>query len=73
MFCYLSVTVLTGVFCIPSLGGLVEGVTMTTVYCFAVSWLILKLVNAMIGLRADDSVEELGLDMAEHNERAYNH
>ena len=78
--------VLTGVFCVPSLGGLVEGVTlgaqvwaqikgvaMTTVYCFVVSWLILKGVNALIGLRADDSVEELGLDLAEHNERAYNH
>jgi len=78
--------VLTGVFCVPSMGGLVEGVTMgsqviaqikgvllTTVYCFVVSWIILKVVNALIGLRAHESVEEMGLDMAEHNERAYNH
>jgi Amt family ammonium transporter len=78
--------VLTGVFCVPSLGGLVEGVTMgaqvvaqikgvllTTVYCFAVSWIILKVINAVIGLRADESVEEMGLDLAEHNESAYNH
>jgi Amt family ammonium transporter len=78
--------VLTGVFCVPSLGGLVEGVTMgvqvvaqikgvllTTVYCFAVSWIFLKVINAVIGLRADESVEEMGLDLAEHNESAYNH
>ena len=78
--------ILTGVFCMPSLGGLVEGVTMasqviaqikgvlmTTVYCFIVSLLILKVVNVLVGLRADDAVEEMGLDLAEHNERAYNH
>ncbi|PNA44979.1 ammonia channel protein [Pseudomonas sp. MPR-LB5] len=78
--------VLTGVFCVPSMGGLVEGVTMggqvvaqlkgvllTTVYCFVVSWIILKVVNALVGLRAHESVEEMGLDLAEHNERAYNH
>ena len=78
--------VLTGVFCVPSLGGLVEGVTMgaqvvaqikgvlmTTVYCFVISWIILKVVNALVGLRAHESVEDMGLDLAEHNERAYNH
>ncbi|MNO96205.1 Ammonia channel precursor [compost metagenome] len=78
--------VLTGVFCVPSLGGLVEGVSMggqvlaqikgvalTTVYCFVISWIILKVVNVVVGLRADESVEELGLDLGEHNERAYNH
>ena len=77
---------LTGVFCVPSLGGLVpdvsmgaqviaqiKGVLFTTVYCFAVSWIILKAVQALIGLRAHESVEEMGLDLAEHNERAYNH
>ena len=78
--------VLTGVFCVPSLGGLVDGVSMgaqvmaqikgvllTTVYCFAASWVILKIIDRVMGLRADDAVEELGLDLAEHNERAYNH
>jgi len=77
--------VLTGVFCVPSLGGLVEdvsmgpqvlaqikGVLLTTVYCFAVSWVILKIIDRVMGLRADEAVEELGLDLAEHNERAYN-
>lgn len=45
----------------------------TTVYCFAVSWVILKVIKAMIGLRAEEHVEEMGLDLAEHNESAYNH
>src|SRR5450830_980911 len=82
----LAIGVLCGVFCVPSMGGLVAGVTMgaqvlaqlkgvalTTVYCFVVSWIILKVVNALVGLRAHESVEEMGLDLAEHNERAYNH
>jgi Amt family ammonium transporter len=43
------------------------------VYCFVISWIILKVVNALVGLRAHESVEEMGLDLAEHNERAYNH
>jgi Amt family ammonium transporter len=38
-----------------------------------ISWIILKGVNALVGLRAHESVEEMGLDLAEHNERAYNH
>ncbi|WP_213880911.1 ammonium transporter [Pseudomonas sp. dw_358] len=77
---------LTGVFCVPSLGGYVPNVTIagqlmaqikgvgfTFVYCFVVSWVVLKVIKAVIGLRAHASVEELGLDMGEHNERAYNH
>lgn len=57
---------LCGVFCVPSVGGLVEGVTMgaqvvaqikgvllTTVYCFVISWVVLKVINAVTGLRAN--------------------
>jgi len=82
----LAIGLLCGVFCVPSMGGLVEGVTLggqvlaqikgvalTTAYCFVVSWVILKVIKVLIGLRADESVEEMGLDLAEHNERAYNH
>ncbi|MCY1302173.1 Ammonium transporter [compost metagenome] len=78
--------ILTGVFCVPELGGFVEGssigtqvwaqtkgVLVSIVYCFALSWVILKVTDRLVGLRADESVEELGLDLAEHNERAYNH
>ncbi|MGC1328879.1 MULTISPECIES: ammonium transporter [unclassified Pseudomonas] len=77
---------LTGVFCVPSLGGYVpnvtiagqlwaqfKGVSFTFVYCFAVSWIILKVIKMVIGLRADEATEELGLDLGEHNESAYNH
>lgn len=76
---------LTGVFCVPTLGGLVEnadmvtqviaqlkGVAFTCAYCSLGSWLILKGVRAITGLRAHDSIEEVGLDLGEHNERAYN-
>lgn len=76
--------ILTGVFCAPSLGGYVEGtevvtqvwaqiksVAFTFVYCFAVSWVILKVVDVIIGLRVAEEDEEIGLDLAEHNERAY--
>ncbi|MNZ28413.1 Ammonia channel precursor [compost metagenome] len=78
--------ILTGVFCVPEMGGFVEGsniatqvwaqckgVLVTIVYCFALSWVILKITDRLVGLRADESVEELGLDLGEHNERAYNH
>lgn len=78
--------VLTGVFCVPALGGLVEGADMATqviaqlkgvaftfAYCFVGSWIILKGVKAVTGLRAHDAIEEVGLDLGEHNERAYNH
>ncbi|MCY1415897.1 Ammonia channel [compost metagenome] len=78
--------ILTGVFCVPELGGYVEGseiatqvlaqvksVAFTFVYCFAVSWVLLKLVDKLVGLRVDEEVEDIGLDLAEHNERAYNH
>ncbi|MDR6714900.1 Amt family ammonium transporter [Pseudomonas hunanensis] len=76
---------LTGVFAAPALGGYVEGVTplnqvlvqlkgvaFTFVYCFAVSWAILGAIKLAIGLRATREEEEQGLDLAEHNERAYN-
>lgn len=75
---------LTGVFCAPALGGYVEGtqiglqlwaqlkgVLFTFVYCFVISWLILKLLDRLIGLRVSPEVEEMGLDLGEHNERAY--
>lgn len=75
---------LTGVFCSPALGGYVEGeilpqvwaqllsVVFTFVYCFVLSWIILKVIDKLVGLRVTEEVEELGLDLAEHNERAYN-
>ncbi|SDI71423.1 ammonium transporter [Pseudomonas panipatensis] len=76
---------LTGIFAAPSMGGYVDGaevlpqfliqlkgVAFTFVYCFVVSWAILGLVKLLVGLRASSENEEMGLDLAEHNERAYN-
>ncbi|KAF1068177.1 MAG: Ammonia channel [Pseudomonas citronellolis] len=76
---------LTGVFAAPSMGGYVEGaevlpqlfiqfkgVLFTFVYCFVVSWAILGAIKLLMGLRASGEDEEMGLDLSEHNERAYN-
>ncbi|MOA63256.1 Ammonium transporter NrgA [compost metagenome] len=50
-----------------------KSVAFTFVYCFVVSWVLLKLVDKLVGLRVDEEVEDIGLDLAEHNERAYSH
>jgi Amt family ammonium transporter len=76
--------ILTGVFASPALGGYVEnldivsqvltqlkGVSFTFVYCFVVSLIILKVLQWTIGLRTSGENETVGLDLAEHDERAY--
>ncbi|HLE93092.1 MAG TPA: ammonium transporter [Sulfuricaulis sp.] len=75
---------LTGVFAIK-LGGLKPeltvgsqvwiqfiGVAMTVVYCAVGSYVILKIVDSVIGLRVTDEHETEGLDIALHDERGYN-
>lgn len=79
--------ILTGVFVSADLGGsgLAEGVTMghqvwvqtvsvvaTIVYCGIVSFVLLKIVDVLIGLRVDEEEETMGLDLAQHGERGYN-
>jgi len=79
--------ILTGVFVDAGLGGsgLADGVSMadqvraqfigagaTIVYCAVVSYVLLKLIDAVIGLRVTEEQEEEGLDLAQHDERAYN-
>ena len=76
--------ILTGIFCVPALGGTKDvqiatqlvaqfkGVIFTIVYCFVISWLILKLIDKTIGLRVDAETETVGLDQSEHSEKAYN-
>jgi Amt family ammonium transporter len=79
-------TLLAGVF-VGILGGagLAEGMTMgsqvwvqfvgvaaTFVYCAVLSWLILKLVDAVIGLRVSSDEETQGLDIVLHDETGYN-
>jgi len=79
--------ILTGVFVDAGLGGkgLAEGISMasqvraqfigvgaTIVYCAVVSFILLKVIDAMVGLRVSEDQEEEGLDLALHDERAYN-
>jgi len=77
---------LTGIFVAESLGGvgLGEGVSMgaqfgiqvvavlaTIVYDLIASLIILKIIDATIGLRVGDDEETEGLDISLHDERAY--
>ena len=59
-----------------SMGGQVwtqaVAVAFTLVYTGIVSFVLLKLVDAIIGLRVSDEEETEGLDIADHGETAYN-
>ena len=48
------------------------GVAFTVVLAAAGTFLIVKLVDAVIGLRVDQEDESVGLDLSQHGERAYN-
>jgi Amt family ammonium transporter len=78
--------ILTGV-CAGTLGGagLAEGVTIgqqvwiqtksvlfTLVFSGVLTFVILKLIDAIVGLRVNSEQESVGLDLALHDERAYN-
>jgi Amt family ammonium transporter len=79
--------VLTGVFAATSLGGAgfgdghesiasqviaqLVGVGVTIVYTGIASFIILKVIDAVIGLRVDPDQEEEGLDISLHDERGY--
>ena len=78
---------LTGVFCAVSLGGSgfgdgnesitgqvfaqAVGVVATLVYTFIVSFVVLKIIDGVMGLRVAEDEEEEGLDLALHDERGY--
>ena len=47
------------------------GVVIVTVYAFAVSWVLLKVIHATMGLRVSEENEVQGLDYTEHSETAY--
>ena len=76
---------LTGVFAAPALGGFgtvedigaqlfiqFKGVAFTVVYTAIVTYVILKVIDMVMGLRVSDEEETVGLDLALHNERGYN-
>ncbi|QRY80294.1 ammonium transporter [Pseudomonas sp. PDNC002] len=76
---------LTGVFAAPALGGFgtvtdigaqlftqFKGVAFTIVYTGIVSFVILKVLDLVMGLRVTEEEETVGLDLSLHNERGYN-
>jgi len=76
---------LTGIFAAPMLGGFGEveniglqlwiqfkGVLFTVVYTAIVTYLILKAIDLVMGLRVNEEQETIGLDLSLHNERGYN-
>ena len=76
--------ILTGVFATEALGGTglegsvggqlglqFIGAAATIVYCGVVTFVIVKILDATIGLRVDAEQEGDGLDLALHNERGY--
>lgn len=77
--------ILTGIFCVPALGGNVEGISIipqvlaqlasilfTFLYVGLLSWLLFKFIGLMMPLRVDEEEEQIGLDKTNHNESAYN-
>jgi Amt family ammonium transporter len=47
------------------------GVVVVWVFAFTMTWVIGKLVNAIVGLRVSSDEESVGLDISQHGERAY--
>jgi Amt family ammonium transporter len=50
-----------------------KSVLLTAAWSGAGTWIILKVVDAAIGIRVSREQEVEGLDLALHDERAYNH
>jgi Amt family ammonium transporter len=78
---------LTGIFVSKGLGGngLADGMTIgtqvwaqllsiiiTLAWSGILSFIILKIVDATVGLRVEEDDERMGLDLSQHNERGYN-
>jgi Amt family ammonium transporter len=79
-------TLMAGIFVASSLGGAgyAEGMTMgsqvgvqligvvaTLVWTAIVTFVILKVIDAILGLRVSDEQETEGLDITQHDERGY--
>ncbi len=76
---------LTGVFAAEGLGGVgldrsigmqvwaqFLSIVITLVWSGVLSFIILKIVDATVGLRVEEDEERMGLDLSQHNERGYN-
>ncbi len=79
-------SLLTGVFASVSLGGSgftvqqsigaqvgvqALGIAVAAAWCALTTWLILKLMDVVVGVRVSEEKETEGLDLAEHGERGY--
>jgi len=49
----------------------VLGIVATIVYTAVISWLLLKVIDKVMGLRVSEEDEIQGLDITLHNERGY--
>ena len=60
---------------VTSMGGQlyiqIFGVAVTFVFALLGSWIVLKVVDGLVGLRVDDDQETEGLDLVLHDERGY--
>jgi Amt family ammonium transporter len=60
-----------GVTIVQQLGVQITGIVATFVYTVVVSYLLLKVIDVVIGLRVTDDEEREGLDVVSHNESGY--
>ena len=60
-----------GVTMSSQVGVQITGIVATFVYTAIVSWILLKLVDGMLGLRVSEEEETNGLDVLEYSERGY--
>ncbi len=77
--------ILTGLFAAPAFGGFgevdsiglqlwiqIKGVLFTVIYTSVVTYVILKVIDRVVGLRVSEEQELEGLDISLHEERGYN-
>ena len=76
-------SILTGVFASVTLGGTEQisiprqvGVQLlacaaTAAWSGGMSWVLMKVADAVLGVRADEEQETIGLDLTSHEERGY--
>ncbi|MEY4762780.1 MAG: hypothetical protein RLZZ200_2636 [Pseudomonadota bacterium] len=56
---------------VSQLGVQALGILATAAWCGVITWILLKVLDATLGLRVGEEGESEGLDLAEHGERGY--
>jgi Amt family ammonium transporter len=56
---------------LKQLGNQAIGVLFTMVFAGGITFILLKIVDSLVGLRVDIEDESVGLDLTQHGERAY--